>query len=77
MIPIKGKYSTAYIMVEDPNHVVDNDEYEQILKFVNCHVFTNDPRFMPDYHYGAGCPIGLTMPLTHQVIPNIVGVDIG
>lgn len=77
MIPIKGKYSTAYVMVDDPNHVVDKDEYEQILKFVNCHVFTKDSKIMPDYHYGAGCVIGFTMPMTHQIIPNIVGVDIG
>lgn len=77
MIPIKGKYSTAYIMVDDPEHVVDSDEYKQILSFVNCPVFTNDSRIMPDYHYGKGCVIGFTMPLTDQIIPNIVGVDIG
>ena len=76
-IDIKGKYSTARIMVADPNHVVEADEYAQILKFVNCHVFSNDSRIMPDYHYGAGCVIGFTMPMTNQIIPNIVGVDIG
>ena len=77
MIPIKGKYSTAHIMVDDPTHVVDKDEYDQITKFVNCPVFTNDSKIMPDYHYGAGCVIGFTMPMTPQIIPNIVGVDIG
>ncbi len=77
MHPIEGKYSTAHIMVGDPTHVVDAKVHKQILDLVNCHVFTNDPRFMPDCHYGAGCPVGLTMPMTHQVIPNIVGVDIG
>ena len=77
MIPIEGKYSTAYIMVSDPNHVVEADEYKQILGFVNCHVFIRDSRIMPDYHYGKGCVIGFCMPLTPQVIPNIVGVDIG
>jgi len=77
VISIKGKYSTAHIMVDDPNHVVDQDEYKQILEFVNCHVFVNDSRIMPDYHYGKGCVIGFTMPMTPQVIPNIVGVDIG
>jgi RNA-splicing ligase RtcB len=77
MYPIKGKYSTAYVMVEDLDHVIEEDEYKQILEFVNCHVFTNDSRIMPDYHYGAGCVIGFTMPMTHQIIPNIVGVDIG
>jgi tRNA-splicing ligase RtcB len=77
MIPIKGKYSTAYIMVDDPKHVVESSEHDQILEFVNCPVFTNDSRIMPDYHYGAGCVIGFTAPMTHQIIPNIVGVDIG
>jgi tRNA-splicing ligase RtcB len=77
VIPIKGKYSTAYIMVDDPTHVIEQEEYKQILEFVNCHVFTNDSRIMPDYHYGAGCVIGFTMPMTHQIIPNIVGVDVG
>ena len=77
MIPIKGKYSTAYIMVEDPDHVVEPDTYAQILGFVNNHIFTNDPRMMPDYHYGAGACIGFTMAMTDKVIPNVVGVDIG
>ena len=77
MIDITGKYSTAHIMVDDPTHVVEELEYKQILQFVNNHVFTKDPRLMPDYHYGKACPVGLTMPLTDKVIPNIVGVDIG
>jgi len=74
---IKGKYSTAHIMVDDPSHVVEEEEYKQILQFVNNHVFTIDPLLMPDYHYGKGCPVGLVMPLTDKVIANIVGVDIG
>lgn len=76
MIPITGKYSTATVMVGDPNHVVEPDEYKQILSFVNCPVFTNDSKIMPDYHYGKGAVIGFTMPMTDQIIPNIVGVDI-
>ena len=32
---------------------------------------------MPDVHTGKGCVIGLTMTITDQVIPNLVGVDIG
>jgi tRNA-splicing ligase RtcB len=77
MISIEGKYSTAHIMVEDPDHIVDPATYEQILGFVNNHVFTKDPRIMPDYHYGSGSCIGFTAPLTDKVIPNVVGVDIG
>jgi RNA-splicing ligase RtcB len=32
---------------------------------------------MPDTHYGAGAPIGFTMPLPDRIVPNIVGVDVG
>ena len=77
MIDIKGKYSTAHIMIDDPNHVVEEEEYKQILQFVNNHVFTNDSRIMPDYHYGKGCVIGFTMPMTDKVVPFLIGVDIG
>ena len=34
-------------------------------------------RIMPDCHAGAGCVIGTTMTIRDQVIPNLVGVDIG
>jgi len=75
MYPIKGKYSTATIMTDETD--IDQKAYEQILGFVNNRVFINDSRIMPDYHYGSGCVIGFTMPMTNQIIPNIVGVDIG
>ena len=74
MYSIKGKYSTAHIMTDETT--IDQAAYEQILSFVNCHVFTNDSRIMPDYHAGAGAVIGFTMPMTDKVIPNIIGVDI-
>ncbi|HAL73609.1 MAG TPA: RNA-splicing ligase RtcB, partial [Clostridiales bacterium] len=32
---------------------------------------------MPDTHAGAGCTIGTTMTVRDQVVPNMVGVDIG
>lgn len=54
---------------------IDDKVYKQILGFVNNHVFTNDSKIMPDYHYGAGCVIGFTMPLGDKIIPNIVGVN--
>jgi len=74
MYPIKGKYSTAYIMTGETD--IDTKAYEQILGFVNNHVFTNNSRIMPDYHYGNGACIGFTMHMTDKIIPNIVGVDI-
>jgi len=75
MYPIKGKYSTAYIMTDETD--IDTEAYKQIVSFVNCHVFTNDSRIMPDYHAGAGAVIGFTMSMTDKIIPNVVGVDIG
>ncbi len=39
--------------------------------------FTEPVRIMPDTHWGAGAPIGFTMPLSERVVPNIVGVDVG
>lgn len=75
MIEVIGKYSTARVMTDEL--AMPKDEYEMALKFVNCHVFTEDSVYMPDYHWGAGCMIGLAMPLTDKAVPNIVGVDIG
>ena len=34
-------------------------------------------RIMCDYHSGAGCVIGSTLPIKDKVVPNVVGVDIG
>jgi len=75
MIEVKGEYSTARFMTDEEE--LSQSEFDQITTCVNHPVFTEDPVVMPDYHYGAGCMIGLTMPLTDKVIPNIVGVDIG
>ena len=75
MYPIKGKYSTAHIMTDEVD--IDPAAYKQILGLVNNHVFTNDPRIMPDYHYGKGGPVGLTMEMTDKVVPFLIGVDIG
>jgi tRNA-splicing ligase RtcB len=75
MYPVKGKYSTATIMTDEVD--IDPAALKQIVGFVNNHVFINDSTIMPDYHAGAGCVIGFTMPMTQKIIPNIVGVDIG
>lgn len=74
MYEIKGKYSTATIMTDEVE--IESDVYKQILSLVNNHVFVNDPKIMPDYHYGNGAVIGFTSKLADKVIPNVVGVDI-
>ena len=71
MIPIKGKYTNANVMID----VVDEETMGQIISFINNQLFTNYVAIMPDTHYGKGAVIGFTMELSDNVIPNIVGVD--
>ena len=73
MIEVKGKYSTAKVMIDD----IEPSCMSQIYSFVNHQVFTNPIAIMPDTHYGKGSVIGFTMEMTDKVIPNVVGVDIG
>jgi len=72
MIPIKGKYTTAYVMID----FLEPSTEAQIYQIVNHPAFTNPIYIMPDTHYGAGAVIGFTMELGWCVIPNIVGRDI-
>lgn len=73
MIEIKGKYTTAKIMIDD----VEQECINQINRMVNNPAFTEPIAIMPDTHAGKGSVIGFTMPLTNKIIPNVVGVDIG
>lgn len=77
MISFEGKYAkSALVMADGP---VDAETQSQIVQLTNHPAFTEDIRFMPDYHAGKGAVIGFTMPLpsTGFVVPNVVGVDIG
>lgn len=73
MFEIKGKYTTAKVMIDD----VEESCVAQITQFVNHPAFTKQVSIMPYTHAGRGSVIGFTMPLTDKVIPNVVGVDIG
>lgn len=72
MFEIKGKYTTAKVMIDE----LDETTMSQIYSMVNHPAFTNPISIMPDTHAGKGSVIGFTMPITDKVIPNIVGVDI-
>jgi len=72
MFEIKGKYTTAKVMIDD----VEPTCTAQIYGFVNHPAFTNPIAIMPDTHAGKGSVIGFTMPMTSKVIANVVGVDI-
>lgn len=51
---------------------------EQTIKLANSPLGKNaNIRIMPDYHVGAGGPIGLTMKVNDLICPNFVSVDIG
>jgi tRNA-splicing ligase RtcB len=57
---------------------VEQMAVQQIYGFLNCPVFKGSQiRIMPDVHAGKGAVIGFTATLGTEVIPNVVGVDIG
>lgn len=75
MIKVEGKYNTAKIF-SDIN--LDN-AVEQVQRLLDQnYMFGNTIRIMPDYHWGAGCTVGLTSTLdSKRICVNLVGVDIG
>lgn len=74
MLTIKGKYNTATVYSDD----LADSTVGQIMTLCN-QKFTKDAkiRIMPDTHSGSSCVIGTTMTVKDQVVPNLVGVDIG
>ncbi|MDS0277139.1 RtcB family protein [Halomicroarcula sp. S1AR25-4] len=76
VLELEGAYTTARVMVEDES-LVEAGCRDQIQRLVDHPAFTEPVRVMPDTHWGAGAPIGFTMPLGDRIVPNIVGVDVG
>ncbi|MBX8939387.1 RtcB family protein [Enterococcus gilvus] len=74
MLTIKGKYNTATVYTD----ILTDSTVGQIVTLCN-QKFTKDAkiRIMPDTHSGSSCVIGTTMTVKDQVVPNLVGVDIG
>ncbi|MBO0412681.1 RtcB family protein [Enterococcus hulanensis] len=74
MLTIKGKYNTATVYTD----ILTDSTAGQITTLCN-QKFTKDAkiRIMPDTHSGSSCVIGTTMTVKDQVVPNLVGVDIG
>ncbi len=74
MIDLNGKYNSASVFTD----VIDEGAVSQIIALCN-QPSSKDAkiRIMPDVHAGSGCTIGTTMTITDNVIPNLVGVDIG
>ena len=73
MLEIKGKYTTAKIMIDD----VEETALAQVYNLCSHPAFTEPIVMQVDIHTGASAPIGFTMPLTERIVPNVVSVDIG
>lgn len=74
MLEIKGKYTTAKIMIDD----VEETALNQIYNIVN-HIATKDQKIsiMCDVHAGASnAVIGFSMTLGDKIVPAWIGVDI-
>lgn len=71
---IEGKYNSAIVFTDK----IEQQAVDQI-KTVLDQEFTKNTqiRIMPDVHFGAGAPIGLTMQINDKVVPNLCGVDLG
>lgn len=74
MIELKGKHNTAKVMTDN----IDDATIKQILEVCNDQTFKDSTlRIMPDCHAGIGSVIGTTMTIHDNVVPNLVGSDIG
>ncbi len=74
MIKLEGKYGEATVHTDS----IDNKAMSQIINILNYKHFENlNIKIMSDVHAGAGCVIGYTSELKGDIVPNLVGVDIG
>ena len=77
MIEITGKYAEAKIFGDQ----ADNNVISQIINVLNHPMMEGaQVRLQPDFHFGAGVPIGFTAKLADGLkttAPDLVGVDIG
>ena len=74
MILLRGRYNTAKVFTAKLEPLA-RAQIERLLD--QPFVSGSQIRIMPDVHAGAGCTLGTTMTIKDQVVPNLVGVDIG
>ncbi len=80
MIPVKGEFTEAHIMVSHGVAGNDVDQYALAQVQMICDNRSSEGstiRVMPDVHAGKVGPIGLTMTVTDRILPSLVGIDIG
>ena len=75
-IELSGRHTDARVLVDDES-LVEANALDQLRELLDHPAFTEPVRVMPDAHWGAGAPIGFSMPLPDRVVPNVVGVDVG
>jgi len=74
MIKLKGKYNSARVYADD----IEITATEQIETMLSHKAFGKTRiAVMPDVHAGKGSVVGFTMKLRNNIIPNVIGSDIG
>jgi len=73
MYTIKGKYTEALLTIDN----LEEECINQVYRMINHVAFDKPVAIMVDGHAGKGSCVGFTMPLSINVIPNVVGVDLG
>jgi len=74
MIELVGIHNKAKVFTNN----IESSASQQIIRLLDQEFIKNSKvRIMPDVHAGMGCPIGTTMTITNNIVPNLVGVDIG
>jgi len=73
MIELKGKFTTAYLTIDE----FEQEMINQVYRMISHVAFDNRVVVMPDGHAGKGSCVGFTMPMGIKIIPNVVSVDIG
>ncbi len=71
---LQGKYNEAIIYGDH----IDDITVDQVNNLLDQPFMESSTiRIMPDAHAGAGSVIGFTADMKEQIVPNLVGVDIG
>jgi len=74
MLELKGKYTTAKIMIDD----VEDGLFQQIYSVLDSPASKGlKIVIQPDCHVGAGICVGFTMELGEMLLPAWLGVDLG
>lgn len=79
MFTIKGKYADAKVFTtENRDTAIEQYAVAQLQMLCDSPVSEGSKiRIMPDVHPGKICTIGLTMTVGNNILPNLIGVDIG